>query len=1257
MKPGKNSSSVRLKPFWMAALFVFSVMAVWAQAIANAQPPARPKRVVVLYWYDREFTGTSRWDQSFRAALQANASEAIECYSEYLEVNRFSGEQQSQALHDYLRRKYADHPIDVVVAQSQTSLDYLLKYRDDLFPNIPVVFYSMSRPGADQLAARPDITGLIVFGDYRKSLDLALGLHPHTEQVFIISGTLERNGHFEKIVRDELKDYENRVRINYLTDLPPDELISKTKSLPPRSIVLYIWQQSRNEQGKVLETADVFDSIVRTTPAPIYCMSGPIVDRGATGGYVYTIESSAAKTAEIVRRIASGERAQDIQIEKTPRVPMFNWRELRRWSISEDSLPPGSIIRNREQTVWDLHKWYIIGFISLLILEALLIAYLLVNRARRRRAEMERERFAQLAEAEHKHLNEIVSNVPGIVWESVFEHDTSTYQLTFISDYAEKMLGYTTEEWLSSESDLGRSFMLEAEDRDRVAHNSAAVIESGQEGLTQFRWRAKDGRILWAESSLSPIVDETGKIIGLRGVTVDVTEKHLAEEAKRESEERNRAILQAIPDLIFLQTRDGIYLDYHAQDPRELFASPEEYLGKNMRDILPPELVESHLLCFRQAEETGVPQVLEYELMVANELRWFEARIVYSDDKFLSVVRNITERKQTEKAIRFQAHLLNTIEQSVTATDLNGVVIFWNQFAERLYGWSPEEAVGRAVKDLLTYEDSEGQAEEIRSQLRKGQSWAGEFTLKNRDGDTLQIWSTASPIFDERENVIGMIGVSYDISERKRAENALRESESRLRRAQQAARVGTWEWDVRTGEAVWSEMVWELVGLVPDDAPTTLERFAEFVHPEDRDRARRKIEEVLAEGEEYYDEFRLVHRDGRMLWVSSRGRLIRSASGQPERMLGVNFDITERIRADESLMSALAEVKQLKDRLQEENIYLREEIKLEHNFSEIVGHSDAIKYVLHKIEQVAPTDSTVLIMGETGTGKELVARAIHSASQRQDRPLVKVNCAALYAGLIESELFGHEKGAFTGASMRKVGRFELAHGATIFLDEIGELPPELQVKLLRVIQEGEFERLGGNRTIKVAVRIIAATNRDLWKEVQKGLFREDLWYRLNVFPITTPPLRQRREDIPQLVEHFVSRFSKKLGKEITAVAPATLNALSHYSWPGNVRELANVIERAVINNDGSVLRLAHSLDSLQTGELSASKKTLEEIERDYIIAVLDETVWRIEGSYGAAKILGLHPSTLRTRMAKLKIQKPHPDVLSGAEFPARQRPS
>lgn len=436
----------------------------------------------------------------------------------------------------------------------------------------------------------------------------------------------------------------------------------------------------------------------------------------------------------------------------------------------------------------------------------------------------------------------------------------------------------------------------------------------------------------------------------------------------------------------------------------------------------------------------------------------------------------------------------------------------------------------------------------------------------------------------------------------------------------------------------------------------------EIVFPEDRDRWDEHWWTCHQGCQAGSLEFRIVHRDGRVVWLNHVCRPIRDPQG---RCLGIrvsNRDVSPQKNAEAALAKALAEIKTLKERLEHENVYLQNEIKSQHDFEEIVGHSEPLRATLHKVSLVAQTGATVLLLGETGTGKELLARAIHDSSSRRTRPLVKVNCAALPSSLIESELFGHVQGAFTGALTDKIGRFELADGGTLFLDEIGELDPDLQTKLLRVLQDGEFERIGSSQTIRVDVRLIAATNPDLHEALRDGGFRPDLYYRLSVFPIELPPLRARREDIPLLVWHFITTKQRRLGKTIDSVPREVMDRLIQYDWPGNVRELENVIERAIIQSPGTTLALSESLSGVRPNPglrpergfrsgpsppvtpdhvpvAASSAGSLAEIDRAHIVAVLDECGWKIKGPGNAAERRGLKPSTLRFRMKKLGIQR------------------
>jgi PAS domain S-box-containing protein len=443
--------------------------------------------------------------------------------------------------------------------------------------------------------------------------------------------------------------------------------------------------------------------------------------------------------------------------------------------------------------------------------------------------------------------------------------------------------------------------------------------------------------------------------------------------------------------------------------------------------------------------------------------------------------------------------------------------------------------------------------------------------------------------------------------ERKRADMTLRESEARLTLAAASADAGLWELDLETGRFWSTDKARNLFGL-PADSGVTFDTFLALVHPEDRERIQHTVEQVAESGEGLRAEYRSLHPDGGVRWMVSQGRPHPESSAKPRRLMGVTIDITDRKRAEEHLRQTLAEVQHLRDQLERQNQYLQEQVKGASGFDAIVGESPPIRQMLARVRQVAPTDTAVLITGETGTGKELLAHAIHDQSRRRQKPLVTVNCAALPSTLIESELFGREKGAYTGATTRQMGRFEVADGSTLFLDEISDLPLDLQAKLLRVLEQGQFERLGSTHTQQVDVRILAAANRDLQAMVQAGTFRADLFYRLNVFPIDVPPLRDRREDIPLLVWQFVRYFARKMGKVIETIPPEAMDRLSRHSWPGNIRELRNLVERAVIVSDTRVLQIEFPSDP-PVG--LATPQSLEEIERLHILQVLDRTGWRI----------------------------------------------
>lgn len=594
--------------------------------------------------------------------------------------------------------------------------------------------------------------------------------------------------------------------------------------------------------------------------------------------------------------------------------------------------------------------------------------------------------------------------------------------------------------------------------------------------------------------------------------------------------------------------------------------------------------------------------------------------------------------------------VLKCAGEGIYCLDHEGRTTYLNPAGEAILGWRAEDFVGTFSHELIHHTHEDGSAYHstdcpIYQAFHDGKvHHVVTEVFWRKDGTSFPVEYTSTPIVGQAGELLGAVVTFRDISERRAAELEIARLNGELELILASAGEGIYGLDAQGRTTFCNPATTSLLGWTTEEMIGKLQH--DLIHHQRPDgapypRAECPIYATLTDGvSRRVDDEVFWHKDGTPVPVEYISTPVRDKSGKTVGAVVTFNDISERKEREAALRNALAEVKQLKARLEEENLYLREEVETDRQFADIIGSSEPIRGVLASIKQVAATDATVLLTGETGTGKELIARAIHRLSARGQQTMVTVNCAALPAGLLESELFGHEKGAFTGALARKIGRFELADKSTLFLDEIGDLPMELQAKLLRALQENTFERVGGTSTISVDVRVIAATNRDLLKAIDDQTFREDLYYRLNVFPIRLPALRERKEDLAPLVRHFVMRYARAMGKKIDSIPKKTINSMKAYTWPGNVRELQNVLQRAVILCPGSRLEVGDWLPKPAAGTALSGVPTLDDLQRRHIIEVLEMTNWRVSGDQGAAQILGMKATTLDARMKKLGIARP-----------------
>jgi formate hydrogenlyase transcriptional activator len=797
----------------------------------------------------------------------------------------------------------------------------------------------------------------------------------------------------------------------------------------------------------------------------------------------------------------------------------------------------------------------------------------------------------------------------------------------------------------SEEMDTWNS--VHSDDRPGLEKGWRQAIATGEPFEAEARWRRRDGELVWMHARAIPERDQTGRIIRWYATLTDIEDRKRTEKAFEEikkSEVRLRTIIDTIPAMAWCALPDG-FAEFHNKRWLDYTGlSDEEGRGWGWRTAFHPEDAQAAVDDWRDIIASKKPS--EGERLIRRfdgEYRRYMYRAEPLMDDQGNVVRwygtitDIEDRKRAEDSLRSSEQnfrrIVNSIPGYVCALTASGEIEFVNNQVLEYFGKTLDELKNWAASDTVYPDDLPEVIATWRTSIETGQPTDVELRLRRADGIYRWFLLRRLPQRDSQGQVVRWYTMHTDIEDRKQAEDNIRRSETELRQILEFAPqyVTVLAPDRDRTPLYANQMVLDYLGFTLEEWRSSDRH--NYFHSDDWERLARETQSKFLSGLPHEFEARIRRKDGKYRWFLTRWNPLKDEQGRVTRWYSATFDIDD--------------LKQAQQRLQNENIALREEVDHASMFEEIVGSSLALRGVLSQVAKVAPTDSTVLILGETGTGKELIARAIHNRSNRPTRAFVRVNCAAIPQSLIASELFGHEKGAFTGATQRRLGRFELAHDGTIFLDEVGELPAETQISLLRVLQEREFERVGGSQPITVDVRVIAATNRNLVAAVDAGSFRQDLFYRLNVFPITVPPLRERSDDIRLLVEYLIERYAKKAGKRITSITKRTLELFQAYDWPGNVRELQNVVERAIVLCESATFSVDESwlkyelpheqrlATELQRGlvRLDASR------EKELIETALVECKGRIAGPGGAAEKLGIPRSTLESKIRTLRINK------------------
>jgi PAS domain S-box-containing protein len=873
------------------------------------------------------------------------------------------------------------------------------------------------------------------------------------------------------------------------------------------------------------------------------------------------------------------------------------------------------------------------------------------------RTELEKafEEIKQRTEAarqSERELRDVVNTVPAYVWRT-----SSEGQVDFVNERWSQFTGLALDEAFGWKWES----ILHPEDRTRVVADWHTAVKNGQAMESEARVRRADGEYCWWFIRNVPLRDETGRLVRWYGTAIDIEDRKRAEQALRKSEERWRSVFDNSAIGVALTNQNGRFLATNHVYQTMLGYTEEELRALSFLDVTHEDYRESNWALIIELLEgkRGQIQLEKKYLRKDGSSIWVSNNVslVPGTERvprfIMALSEDITERKAAEEALqRSEGYLAEA--QALTHTGSWAVRVphmenvqreagqehaviprfgweatYWSKEMYRIFCLDPGPTPPSFIEVVRRFhpEDARANTPVVERAVRDRTDFEADYRLLLPNGAARYIHVVGHPVLNASGVVIELVGTTTDVTERKQAEEKIREQEVELRQILDAAPQHLSVLRSDGSHLYINQSSLDFLGLTLEEWQKRDIR--ELVHPDDAERIVRERKQALSSGSPVKIEARFLRYDREYRWLFLYYKPLRDQLGRITRWVVPAIDIDDRKRSEE--------------RLHHENVALREEIVKASMFEEIVGASPALQTVLSSIVKVARTDSTVLITGETGTGKELIARAIHKHSQRSGQAFISVNCASIPSSLIASELFGHEKGAFTGAVQRRQGRFELAHSGTIFLDEVGELPAETQIALLRVIQERQFERVGGNQVLTSDVRVIAATNRDLAAAIAAGTFRADLFYRLNVFPIEVPPLRKRRGDIPMLVEYFVKRYAEKAGKQIRKIDINTLELCQAYPWPGNIRELQNIVERSVILSSGDTFWIEEawlaSPEPAREQLANPLPDTLQNHEREIIEAALAECKGKVAGPKGAAAKLGIPRSTLDSKITQLKIKK------------------